>query len=121
MFFSDQVRLPVGPQEGPETALCGTVKAARWQQDNIGVLFHSMTSHKKTTLARSTHQNNSERTSKLLEEQCHEFVSLVSVRFQGLKKCQNNRRHLAKRTSERFGSMTSHKKRLWHETPNMDS
>jgi len=40
----------------------------------------------KTTLARSAHQNNSERTSKLLEEQCHEFVSLVSVRFQGLKK-----------------------------------
>ena len=40
----------------------------------------------KTTLARNAHQNNSERTSKLLEEQCHEFVSLVSVRFQGLKK-----------------------------------
>ena len=40
----------------------------------------------KTTLARSAHQNNSERTSKLLEEQCHEFVSLVSVRFRGLKK-----------------------------------
>ena len=39
----------------------------------------------KTTLARSAHQNNSERTSKLLEEQCDEFVSLVSVRFQGLK------------------------------------
>ena len=44
-----------------------------------------MTSHKKTTLARSAHQNNSERTSKLLEEQCDEYVSLVSVRFQGLK------------------------------------
>ena len=39
----------------------------------------------KTTLARSAHQNNSERTSKPLEEQCDEFVSLVSVRFQGLK------------------------------------
>ena len=39
----------------------------------------------KTTLARSAHQNNFERTSKLLEEQCDEFVSLVSVRFQGLK------------------------------------
>ena len=34
------------PQEGPETALCGTVKAARWQQDKIGVRFHSMKSHK---------------------------------------------------------------------------
>ena len=39
----------------------------------------------KTTLARSAHQNNSERTSKPLEEQCDEFVSLVSVRFQGVK------------------------------------
>ena len=39
----------------------------------------------KTILARSAHQNNSERTSKLLEEQCDEFVSLVSVHFQGLK------------------------------------
>ena len=39
----------------------------------------------KTTLARSAHQNNSERTSRPLEEQCDEFVSLVSVRFQGLK------------------------------------
>ena len=39
----------------------------------------------KTTLARSAHQNNFERTSKLLEEQCDEFVSLVSVRFQGVK------------------------------------
>ena len=47
MFLFDQVPLPAGPQEGPETALCGTVKAARWQQDNIGVRFHSMTSHKK--------------------------------------------------------------------------
>ena len=35
--------------------------------------------------ARSAHQNNSERTSKPLEEQCDEFVSLVSVRFQGVK------------------------------------
>ena len=34
-------------QEGPEKALCGTVKAARWQQDNIGVRLRSMTSHKK--------------------------------------------------------------------------
>ena len=33
-------------QEGPEKALCGTVKAARWQQDNIGVRLRSMTSHK---------------------------------------------------------------------------
>ena len=39
----------------------------------------------KSILARSAHQNNSERTSKLLEEQCDEFVSLVSVRFQGVK------------------------------------
>ena len=39
----------------------------------------------KTTLARSAHQNNSERTSKLLEEQCDEFVPLVSLRFQGVK------------------------------------
>ena len=39
--------------------------------------------------------------------------------FKASKKCQNNRRHRAKRTSESFGSMTSHKKRLWHETPNM--
>ena len=39
----------------------------------------------KTTLARCAHQNNSERTSKPLEEQCDEFVSLVSARFQGLK------------------------------------
>ena len=39
----------------------------------------------KLILARSAHQNNSERTSKLLEEQCDEFVSLVSVRFQGVK------------------------------------
>ena len=46
MVFFDQVPLPAGPQEGPETALCGTVKAARWQQNNIGVRFHWMTSHK---------------------------------------------------------------------------
>ena len=39
----------------------------------------------KSILAGSTLQNNSERTSKLLEEQCDEFVSLVSVRFQGVK------------------------------------
>ena len=39
----------------------------------------------KTTLARSAHQNNSERTSKPLEEQCDEFVPLVSLRFQGVK------------------------------------
>ena len=39
----------------------------------------------KTTLARSAHQNNAERTSKLVEEQCDEFVPLGSVRFQGLK------------------------------------
>ena len=39
----------------------------------------------KSILARSAHQNNSERTSKPLEEQCDEFVSLVSVRFQGVK------------------------------------
>ena len=39
----------------------------------------------KTTLARSAHQNNSERTSKPLEEQCDEFVTLASVRFQGVK------------------------------------
>ena len=38
----------------------------------------------KTTLARSAHQNNSERTSKPLEEQCDEFVPLVSLRFQGV-------------------------------------
>ena len=36
-------------------------------------------------LVRSAHQNNSERTSKPLEEQCDEFVSLVSVRFQSVK------------------------------------
>ena len=39
----------------------------------------------KTTLARSAHQNNSKRTSKPLEEQCDEFVPLVSLRFQGVK------------------------------------
>ena len=39
----------------------------------------------KTTLARSAHQNNSERTSKPLEEQCDEFVPLVSLLFQGVK------------------------------------
>ena len=39
----------------------------------------------KLTLARSARQNNSERTSKSLEEQCVEFVSLVSVRFHGVK------------------------------------
>ena len=39
----------------------------------------------KSILARSAHQNNSKRTSKPLEEQCGEFVSLVSVRFQGVK------------------------------------
>ena len=39
----------------------------------------------KTTLARSAHQNNSERTSKPLEKQCGEFVPLVSLRFQGVK------------------------------------
>ena len=39
----------------------------------------------KTTLARSAHQNISERTSKPLEEQCDEFVPLVSLRFQGVK------------------------------------
>ena len=38
----------------------------------------------KSILARSAHQNNSERTSKPLEEQCDEFVSLVGVRFQGV-------------------------------------
>ena len=47
MVFFDQMPLSAEPQEGPETALCGTVKAARWQQDNVGVLFHLMTSHKK--------------------------------------------------------------------------
>ena len=41
--------------------------------------------YRSATLARSAHQNNSERTSKPLEEQCDEFVSLVSVRFQGVK------------------------------------
>ena len=44
--FFDQVPLPAGLQEGPETALCGTVKAARWQQDNLGGCFRLMTSHK---------------------------------------------------------------------------
>ena len=39
----------------------------------------------KSILARSAHQNNSERTSKPLEEQCDEFVPLVSLRFQGVK------------------------------------
>ena len=39
----------------------------------------------KSILAGSTLQNNSERTSKPLEEQCNEFVSLVSVRFEGVK------------------------------------
>ena len=39
----------------------------------------------KTTLARSAHQNSSARTSKPLEEQCDEFVPLVSLRFQGVK------------------------------------
>ena len=39
----------------------------------------------KSILAGSTLQNNSERTSKPLEEQCDEFVSLVSVRFQNVK------------------------------------
>ena len=39
----------------------------------------------KSILAGSTLQNNSERTSKPLEEQCDEFVPLVSLRFQGVK------------------------------------
>ena len=39
----------------------------------------------KSILAGSAHQNNFERTSKPLEEQCDEFVSLVSVRFQSVK------------------------------------
>ena len=57
----------------------------------------------KTTSARSAHQNNFEKTSKVLEEQCDEFVPLVSLLFQGVKTidagCQNNRRHRAKSTS----------------------
>ena len=39
----------------------------------------------KMTLARSADHNNPERSSKILEEQCGEFVSLVSVPFPGLK------------------------------------
>ena len=39
----------------------------------------------KTTLARSALRNNFKRTSKPLEEQCDEFVPLVSLRFQGVK------------------------------------
>ena len=39
----------------------------------------------KTTLARSTHENDFKRTSKPLEEQCDEFALLVSLRFQGVK------------------------------------
>ena len=45
--FSVQMSLSAEPQEGPETVSCGTVKAVRWQHDNIGVLLLSMTSHKK--------------------------------------------------------------------------
>ena len=44
--FPAKMPLSAVPQEGPETVLCGTVMAARWQQDNIGVRFRSMTSHK---------------------------------------------------------------------------
>ena len=40
IVFFDQMPLSAEPREGPETVSCGTVKAARWQQDNIGVLFH---------------------------------------------------------------------------------
>ena len=39
----------------------------------------------KSILAGSAHQNDSERISKPLEEQCDEFVPLVSLRFQGVK------------------------------------
>ena len=39
----------------------------------------------KSILAGSTLQNNFERISKPLEEQCGEFVPLVSLRFQGVK------------------------------------
>ena len=39
----------------------------------------------KSILAGSTLQNNFERISKPLEEQCDEFVPLVSLRFQGVK------------------------------------
>ena len=56
----------------------------------------------KTTLARSAHQNNSERTSKFFEEQCGEFVSLVSVPFQGLKTIDVIERHGLPKNSVAF-------------------
>ena len=39
----------------------------------------------KTTSARSARRNDTEQTSTSLEERCGEFVSLASVRFQGVK------------------------------------
>ena len=84
MFFRSSAtsgRAARGPRDGLVWNREGRKMAIG--QYRSGISFDDVA--QKTTLARSAHQNNSERTSKLLEEQCDEFVSLVSVRFQGLK------------------------------------
>ena len=69
-----------GPQDGLVRRREGRKMAAARYRSAISLDDAAQ----KTTLVRSAHRNNSKRTSKPLEEQCDEFVPLVSLRFQGV-------------------------------------